>query len=249
MAMSWPRRRLSVVAWLLRAVADLPIVWMLLFLQFPPEGSGGYRSAAFNAALFVAFAASHSALARDRQKRVIARRVGAPCTRAAYVVVAGLTLSCLLYLWRPVAGTLWRAAGASYWALSLLFLAAVVGLFATATAIDYPEFLGIRSLRRASRGETPKLPAFSAAGPYAHCRHPMYSCLLIALWIGPVMTAGRAEFAAMASLYLLVGASFEERNLRAELGAVYDVYRENVPMWLPRLSPWKHPGEPSGRWS
>jgi protein-S-isoprenylcysteine O-methyltransferase Ste14 len=84
-----------------------------------------------------------------------------------------------------------------------------------------------------------KSPVFSAKGPYAYCRHPMYLFLLIALWMGSVMTYGRLEFALLGSTYLIIGTFFEERNLREELGEVYNLYRENVPMWIPRLQPWR----------
>jgi len=47
---------------------------------------------------------------------------------------------------------------------------------------------------------------------------------LVALWVGPMMTLGRLEFAALASLYLFAGTLLEEHNLRQELGDVYDVY-------------------------
>jgi protein-S-isoprenylcysteine O-methyltransferase Ste14 len=238
LTVSWRRARLYVAVALLRAVADLPVVWLLLFLQSPSEGSGGIGAVAFNATLFVAFATIHSALARDRSKDLVARLVGANYSRPAYVAIAGLTLSFLLYLWRPVAGTFWHTTGGAYWVLSFLFLTAVAGLFYAATFIDYVQFLGVRSLLRAARGQPPKLAAFSAEGPYAHCRHPMYSFLLIAFWVGPVMTSGRAEFAALGTVYLLVGTALEERNLRQELGAIYDLYAANVPMWIPRLSPW-----------
>jgi len=35
------------------------------------------------------------------------------------------------------------------------------------------------------------------------------------------------------------GHFLEERTLRQELGEAYDHYRVNVPMWIPRLTPWK----------
>jgi protein-S-isoprenylcysteine O-methyltransferase Ste14 len=67
----------------------------------------------------------------------------------------------------------------------------------------------------------------------------MYALFLVALWVGPHMTFGRVEFALIGSLYLLLGTFLEERNLRKELGGVYDLYRDHVPMWIPRMTPWK----------
>jgi protein-S-isoprenylcysteine O-methyltransferase Ste14 len=53
------------------------------------------------------------------------------------------------------------------------------------------------------------------------------------------MTYSRLEFALLGSIYLIIGTIFEERNLREELGEAYTLYRENVPMWIPRVQPWK----------
>lgn len=227
---------------LLRLAADAPLAWMLWSMYFPRPGTGGPAAAARNAALFVAFAALHSALARRAPKRLVERLLGPLWVRPLFVAISGLTLAALLYLWRPLAGTLWHAGGAARWVLSLLFAASVGGLAWAASCIDYADFLGIRPLQRSARGQARKSAGFSARGPYAYCRHPMYGFLLAALWVGPVMTFGRLEFAVLASLYLLAGTLLEERNLRAELGEIYDDYRENVPMWLPRLSPWRPPG-------
>ena len=81
----------------------------------------------------------------------------------------------------------------------------------------------------------------SVEGPYGYCRHPMYLAMLAAFWVGPVMSSGRLEFAALSTVYLLVGLRLEERNLRQELGPGYDLYRANVPMLVPRLTAWRLP--------
>jgi protein-S-isoprenylcysteine O-methyltransferase Ste14 len=232
---------------LLRLVADAPLVWMLLFLHFPRPGTGGLAAGLFNGALFVSFAATHSLLARPGPKKALAGWVGAVYVRPLFVIASGVSLSAVLYLWRPLAGSLWRAAGPLYWLLTVLFVGAVGGLVWAASFVDYPQFLGVRPLLRAARGRPPRPATFSARGPYAYCRHPMYAFLLLALWTGPVMTAGRLQFAALATLYLLAGTLLEERNSRQELGEVYDLYRSAVPMWIPRLSPWRPDVSLAGR--
>jgi protein-S-isoprenylcysteine O-methyltransferase Ste14 len=112
----------------------------------------------------------------------------------------------------------------------------IIATFYTTRYIDMGEFLGIRTHLRALKNKPPKSPVFCVEGPYSYCRHPMYLLCILILWIGPTMTYGRLEFALLATAYFLVGTFLEERNLRAELGNVYDVYRENVPMWIPRLT-------------
>ena len=235
-------KRLSLYALtaLTRIVADLPLLWMFYFLYFEREGAGGVFDILSNAVVFVAFGTLHSLLARDFAKRYIAQIVGEHYVRAVYVWISAITLSAVLYLWRPISGTLWQTQGILAWVLSLLYLGCIAGMVWTTFYIDYPEFLGVRTLLHVIRNQPAQPPVFSVKGPYAYCRHPMYLLLLIALWVGPVMSHTRLEFALLASPYLLIGTFLEERNLREELGEVYELYRANVPMWLPRLTPWKY---------
>ncbi len=224
----------------IRIVSDLPLLWMFYFLYFPEQGSGGISAIFFNAGLFFSFATLHSLMARDFAKRFIARFVSEKFIRISYVMINGISLSLLLYLWQPTAGELWRTDGILYWFLSGLYASCIIGLIFTTFFIDYADFLGIRSLLRILKNRPSKPPVFSAKGPYAYCRHPMYLLLLISFWAGPVMTYGRLEFALLGSGYLFLGTLFEERNLRKELGNIYDYYRKNVPMWIPRIKPWSY---------
>jgi protein-S-isoprenylcysteine O-methyltransferase Ste14 len=226
----------------IRIAGDGPLLWMFYFLHFSKSGLGNAQDALFNIGLFLGFALVHSLLARPLARRGMERLVGEAWVRPSYVVLAGSSLCVVLAFWRPLKGELWRAEGVAHWTLLALFAAALAGLVYTAGRIDYPDFLGIPGLYRASRGAPERPPRFVASGPYAHCRHPMYVALLAVLWVGPVMTATRFEFAALATLYLFLGTILEERNLREELGEAYDTYRANVPMWFPRLRPWKHEG-------
>ena len=223
----------------IRIAGDGPLLWMFYFLLFSKSGLGKAQDALFNAGLFLGFALAHSLLTRQAARRSMERLVGKAWLRPLYVVIAGFTLCVVLALWRPLEGELWRAEGVAHWTLLVLFALALASLIYTASRIDYPDFLGIRGLYRTARGAPERPPRFVATGPYAHSRHPMYLALLAVLWAGPVMTATRFEFAALATLYLFVGTLLEERNLREELGEVYDTYRANVPMWFPRLRPWK----------
>jgi protein-S-isoprenylcysteine O-methyltransferase Ste14 len=164
------RWRLRFLYLTIRLLADGPLVWMFYFLHFSESGSGGFAAAAGNALLFLPFAILHSVLAREGIKKPISRVVSDPWVRPLYVIVSGLTLALVLYLWRPLDGTLWSAeGGAAYWLLTALF-----ALVYSASQIDYPEFLAIRGLYREAKGTPPKPPRFVVKGPYAYCRHPMY---------------------------------------------------------------------------
>ncbi len=225
---------------LTRIFSDIPILWMFYLLHFQNEGSGGVPDAMLNAVLFISFGAFHSLLARNFAKKHIAKLVGDSLVRTVYVFIAGLTLLLVLSLWRPISGVLWRVDGILYWFISILYLGCIAGMIYTTFFIDYLDFLGIRTHIRSMKNRPNKPPVFSVKGPYVYCRHPMYLLLLIALWLAPVMTLGRLEFAFLCSIYLVIGTFLEERNLRDELGEIYDLYRANVPMWIPRLRPWRY---------
>ncbi len=236
------RIQLYAVVFLVRLLSDLPYLFLLYFLQFPRQGSGGCSDVAFNAVLFGAFAGIHSLFARDFAKRGLARVTGEDFAKPTYVMVNGIVLLLVLYFWRPISGTVWEAEGPGYWVLTSLSLASVGGFFYTCLFVDYQGFLGISVFLRRLAGKPPRPIPFSAAGPYAHLRHPMYLFFIGVLWIGPVMTYGRLEFAFLGTVYVIIGVFFEERNLREQFGEVYDIYRANVPMWIPRLRPWKRDG-------
>jgi protein-S-isoprenylcysteine O-methyltransferase Ste14 len=79
-------------------------------------------------------------------------------------------------------------------------------------------------------------------GPYRYVRNPMISGVLAVLF-------GEAAFFGSFSLFLwfllflglnLIYIPFwEEPDLERRLGPEYVAYRQNVPRWVPRLTPWK----------
>lgn len=222
-----------------RVCGNVPLLWMLYLLHFGKEGPGEQSDMLFNGVLFSAWCAVHSITARDATKRVVAGVVGEGTVKALYVIVSGITFSLVLYFWQPLAGSVWHLDGWSYWLATAAFIACIFGFFYTTRFVDMAEFFGIRAYVRAAKNKPAKPVTVSVKGPYAYCRHPMYLFFIATLWIGPVMTYGRLEFAVLGTAYMLIGTYFEEWNLRAELGELYDDYRANVPMWIPRLTPWK----------
>jgi protein-S-isoprenylcysteine O-methyltransferase Ste14 len=78
-------------------------------------------------------------------------------------------------------------------------------------------------------------------GPYRHVRNPMISGVL-AILLGeaalfaslPLLLWFAAVFTVNAVYFPLV----EEPGLRRRFGEEYEVYRANVPRWVPRLRPW-----------
>ncbi len=76
-------------------------------------------------------------------------------------------------------------------------------------------------------------------GLYRWVRHPLYTAGLVFIWLAPVMSWNLLALAIGATLYILIGITFEERKLQREFGEAYARYRESTPMLIPGLKIWR----------
>lgn len=112
-------------------------------------------------------------------------------------------------------------------------LLAILGLVAGILQTDVWHFLGLRQLVDQS-GSTPKLVV---SGLYRWVRHPLYIAGMVFIWLLPLMTVNRLAMNLGLTLYLIIGAIYEERKLLREFGEAYQEYRKRTPM----LIPWRKP--------
>jgi methanethiol S-methyltransferase len=110
---------------------------------------------------------------------------------------------------------------------ALAGLALAVGVLQTGAG----SFLGIRQLLQSGEAEQPLV----LTGFYRCVRHPLYTAGLVILWLAPVMTANLLALVFGFSIYIVVGAVFEERKLIHEFGEAYRRYQRETPMLLPCL--------------
>ena len=171
---------------------------------------------------------------------MMSRLLGADLVRPLYNIFSGLTFLLVLVLWQPLKGILWQTEGVTFWLLTGLYIVCLAGVFFAARAVDWPEFLGISQILKKRINKKQTGPRLSTNGLFGYCRHPMYLFMILGFWIGPVMSTGRAQFAVLATVYCIIGVFFEEKNLREELGPIYEVYCNHVPMWIPRLRAWRY---------
>jgi protein-S-isoprenylcysteine O-methyltransferase Ste14 len=84
-------------------------------------------------------------------------------------------------------------------------------------------------------------------GPYRHVRNPMISGVLFlllaeALFFGSLPILGLFAFGlVLNSIYIPL---VEEPGLERRFGEEYRRYKQHVPRWIPRLTPWRDTGRP-----
>lgn len=184
--------------------------------------------------LLALFAAQHSGMARAEFKDWWTEHVPAPVERSTYVLLATATLALLMWQWRPLPTVVWEVSSAPWRAIvrGVSFAGWGILLFST-FLIDHWHLFGLRQVLRHRRGEPPADPPFRTRSLYRVVRHPLLLGFLVAFWAAPTMTLGHVVFAAGMTIYALVGARLEERDLVEHFGDRYRRYQTEVPMILP----------------
>ena len=97
---------------------------------------------------------------------------------------------------------------------------------------DVLDFLGLRQVIEPE----PKQPQrLVMGGLYRYVRHPLYTAGLVFIWLMPLMTMRVLIIDLALTVYVVVGAYFEERKLRYEFGQDYADYAAATPMFIPFL--------------
>lgn len=106
----------------------------------------------------------------------------------------------------------------------------VVLLFAAVLQTDTLSFVGLRQLF-----EEETQSRLVVSGFYRYIRHPLYTFGLLILWLSPRVTLNSFTVYLALTVYILIGAYFEERKLLREFGQAYAEYKAATPMLIPRL--------------
>ncbi|MEJ5225192.1 MAG: isoprenylcysteine carboxylmethyltransferase family protein [Anaerolineales bacterium] len=179
----------------------------------------------------------HSWLAAHTTKATAARLFGAHRVnrwyRLAYNVFSALTFLPILlmlillpdqpFYTVPVP---WAVGFIAVQVLGAILL--IVGVLQT----DTLSFIGLRQLIQ----DPDTIPsALITHGLYRYVRHPLYTAGLMMLWFTPQVSRNLFTVFVVFTLYLIIGAIFEERKLLRKFGQDYANYRARTPMLIPFL--------------
>lgn len=174
----------------------------------------------------------HSFLASHTAKEIFRLKIGGiDFYRLAYNVFAGVSFLPILYLMATLPNRVVYEIP-SPWNLVMFGgqLLSVILLLVAFLQTDALSFVGLRQLF-----EEDKSGALVVHGLYKVVRHPLYTFSLLFLWLSPSVSQNSLTVYIGATLYILIGAYFEERKLLREFGEAYDSYKKSTPMLIPGL--------------
>jgi len=189
----------------------------------------------------LAYGLLHSFLASLHLKARVRRWFGPRSDRwfrLLYNFLASLTLLPILFL--PVLlpdRALYRIPFPWYLLTGIVQILSLFVLLLGLKQTGIRSFLGLRPLP-APNAAPPA--ALVTGGLYRYVRHPLYTAGLVFIWLFPVMTCNLLAINIGLTLYILIGAYFEERKLLREFGAAYAEYKQNTPMLIPGLRRKRH---------
>ena len=115
---------------------------------------------------------------------------------------------------------------------ALIQVLAVVALFIGLRQTGISSFIGLRQLLL-PEDVTPS--HLVTDGLYRYVRHPLYTAGLVFIWLIPIMSWNLLALNIGLTVYVFIGATFEERKLLREFGETYAEYRWRTPMLVPGL--------------
>jgi len=184
----------------------------------------------------------HSLLAQKFMQEKFQKLFPPQTTRAFFLCWTGMTILAVMMCWQDFHANAWKVeiinpmmtlvisfAAYTYFVCHFLGVIMMFGMF---------DFFGYaqlsQSAKEVDRGEIGF--ALITDGIYGWVRHPMYTFLLSAFIVTPVMSLDRLYLIAMTVLYLYFAVPVEEKKLIAKYGQAYEKYRKRVPAVVPWIS-------------
>jgi protein-S-isoprenylcysteine O-methyltransferase Ste14 len=196
----------------------------------------GLFSVGLNLLLIGLFGVQHSLMARPWFKRIWTRLVPQEIERSTYVLMSCVVVGFLMWQWRALDEVIWDVqhpvGRGLLWGL---FAAGWLLVPATSFMISHGDLFGTRQVWLYLRGRPYTSLPFRTPMLYNRIRHPLYIGWALAFWATPTMTLGHLLFAGTLTLYMVVAARIEERDLVGHFGDTYRAYQRRVPMFIPRL--------------
>ena len=190
-----------------------------------------------NSLILSVFALQHSIMARPAFKRWWTKIVPKAAERSVYVLLSSLALLLIFWQWQPVKAIVWEVENPTLvLIIQALYFSGWLIILLSSFMINHFHLFGLKQIYDNFKNNPSSNMKFRKVFLYQIVRHPLMFGFLISFWATPLMTMGHFMFTIITSLYIYIAVKFlEERDLRKELGSVYEQYQEEVPMLIPFL--------------
>lgn len=191
-------------------------------------------AAAINIGLIALFGIQHSVMARPGFKAAWTKTVPAASERSLYCLATAIVLVVMYHFWHPIEGSLWTVTNETarmvIWGLFWLGWAI---LFIATWLLNHFELFGLQQAWFNMTGRKAADPEMRTPLFYKLVRHPIYTGFFIAFWATPDMTYSHLLAAAGFTVYIMIGISYEERDLLDLFGDQYAEYQRKVDAFIP----------------
>jgi methanethiol S-methyltransferase len=192
---------------------------------------------------FAAFGYSHSLLASNKLKKVLAGKFGSLIAfyRLIYNFISFISLY-ILYQLLPQPDLLIYDLP-NPWDILILIpqILSLAGIIWSARYFSLLEFTGISQIMRWLEGkyditDLDEISTFRTDGPYRISRHPVYLFAILFLLFRPAMDLFYLTIFILITAYFYIGSVYEEKKLTEMFGEDYIKYQQKVPRIFPLKS-------------
>jgi protein-S-isoprenylcysteine O-methyltransferase Ste14 len=184
--------------------------------------------------LIALFGVQHSLMARPAFKQLWTKLIPPPIERSTYVLISNLVCFVLMWQWQGIDIVVWDVhhpiGRAVLWGI---FAAGWLLVFLTSLMINHFDLFGTRQVWLELRGQPYTPLPFRTPMLYKYIRHPLYVGWALAFWATPTMTLGHLLFAGSLTIYMVLAARIEERDLVDYYGDAYRAYQRRVGQFMP----------------
>jgi protein-S-isoprenylcysteine O-methyltransferase Ste14 len=187
----------------------------------------------FDTSLSLLFFIQHSGMVRNSFRRWTARFIPQEYDRAFYAIASGAVLLAVTICWQETPHSYQAPDGVFRWSLRAVYWLSLLGLVWGVISLRFFDPCGIWPVIVRLREKEQKRMPFAARGAYLWARHPLYLFMMLAMWSYPALQSDRLLFNGFWTVWIVIGAFLEERDLVAEFGETYREYQQQVPMLIP----------------
>jgi methanethiol S-methyltransferase len=191
----------------------------------------------WDALLSIVFFIQHSGMMRSSFRTRFASLIPCHYHPSLYAIASGIALTAVSLFWIQSQTVFYRLDGLFRLSARASSLLAIAGSWWGVRSLEHFDTFGLAPLRTHLSGKRLRAPNFILRGPYRWVRHPLYFFALVFIWSAPDVSSDRLLFNVLWTLWIVLGAHLEEKDLVAAFGETYRHYQKNVPM----LFPWRFP--------